>query len=62
MATIYMSPDPYYEAFEEVIDLHKFDLHKHRTAGLCLAHSVKRLFLGGMAPGTPGAMIPCWQS
>jgi hypothetical protein len=62
MATIYMSPDPYYEAFKEVIDLRKFDLHKHRTAGLCLAHSDKRLYLGGMAPGTPGAKIPCWRS
>ena len=62
MATIYMSPDPYYKAFEEVIDLRKFDLHKHRTAGLCLAHSNKRLFLGGMAPGTPGAKIPRWRS
>jgi hypothetical protein len=37
MATIYMSPDPYFEAFEEVINLRKFDLSKHRTAGLCLA-------------------------
>jgi hypothetical protein len=62
MATIYMSPDPYNKAFEEVIDLRKSDLHKHRTAGLCLAHSDKRLFLGGMAPGTPGAKIPRWQS
>jgi hypothetical protein len=62
MATIYMSPDPYYEAFKEVIDLRKFDLHKHRTAGLCLAHSDKCLYLGGMAPGTPGAKIPCWRS
>ncbi len=62
MATIYMSPDLYSEAFEEVIDLRKFDLHKHRTAGLCLAHSNKCLFLGGMAPGTPGAKIPPWQS
>jgi hypothetical protein len=61
MATIYMSPDPYYKAFEEVIDLCKFDLYNHRTASLCLAHSDKRLFLGGMAPGTPGAKILCWR-
>jgi len=59
MAMVYMSPDPYYEAFEEVIDLHKFDLKLHRTAGLCLAHSDNHLFLGGMTPGTPGAKIPC---
>ena len=62
MATVYMSPDAYFEAFEEIIDLRKFDLNQHRTAGLCLAHSDNRLFLGGMTPGTPGARIPCWQS
>jgi len=62
MATVYMSPDPYFEAFEEVIDLRKFDLTKHRTAGLCLAHSDGRLFLGGMVPSTPGAKIPRWRT
>jgi hypothetical protein len=62
MATVYMSPDPYFEAFEEVIDLRKFDLLKHRTAGLCLVTSNNRLILGGMAPGTPGAKIPRWRS
>jgi hypothetical protein len=25
MATIYMSPNPYYNAFEEELNLHKFD-------------------------------------
>ncbi len=29
MAMIYMSPDPYFEAFEEVIDMTHFDLNKH---------------------------------
>ena len=62
MAMVYMSPDPYFDAFEEVIDLRKFDLKLHRTAGLCLAHSDNRLFLGCMTPGTPGAKIPRWQS
>ena len=55
MAMVYMSPDPYFEDFKEVIDLRKFDLTQHRTAGLCLAHSDNRLFLGCMTPGTPGA-------
>ncbi len=58
MATIYMSPDPYFEAFKEVIDLRKFNLTKHCTAGLCLAHSDGQLYLGGMTPSTPGAKIP----
>ena len=38
MEVIYMSPDPYHEAFKEVIDLRRFDFNRHRTAGLCLAH------------------------
>jgi hypothetical protein len=62
MAMVYMSPDPYFEAFEDVIDLRKFDLTQHRTAGLCLAHADSRLFLGSMTPGTPGAKIPRWRS
>jgi len=62
MAVVYMSPDPYIEAFEEVIDLRKFDHTQHRTAGLCLAHADNRLFLGSMTTGTPGAKIPRWRS
>jgi hypothetical protein len=58
MATVYMSPDPYFDAFEEVIDLRKFDLHTHRTAGLRLINSDNRLILSGIAPSTPGARIP----
>jgi hypothetical protein len=55
MALVYMSPDPYHEAFKETIDLQCFDLSRLRAAGLCLAHSNGRLFLGGMTPGTPAA-------
>jgi hypothetical protein len=62
MVMIYMSPNPYYEAFEEVIDMTCFDLNKLWTAGLCLAHINGRLHLGGMAPSTPAAKIPCWRS
>ena len=57
---IYMSPCPYFDAFEEEIDLCKFDINKHRTAGLCLAQVAGRLILGGMAPSTPGAKITRW--
>ena len=31
---VYMSPDPYHKAFEQTIDLQKFDLYKHDTGGL----------------------------
>jgi hypothetical protein len=62
MSTFYMSPDPFFDAFDKVIDLQKFNLSKHRTAGLCLHHSDDCLCLGGMTPSTPGAKIPRWQS
>jgi hypothetical protein len=35
MAMVYISPDPFRSAFEEELDLRKFDLSHHRTAGLC---------------------------
>ena len=36
MAMVYMSPDPFYGSFEEELDIHKFDLSHHNTAGLNL--------------------------
>jgi hypothetical protein len=62
IAPLYMSPCPYVDAFEEVIDLCKFDLSNHRTAGLCLTHINGQLFLGGISPSTPGAKITCWRT
>jgi hypothetical protein len=62
LTSIYMSPCPYFEAFEEVIGLCKFNLTKHRTAGLCLAQNDRQLILGGIALSTTGAWIPHWRS
>jgi hypothetical protein len=62
LAMIYMPPTPYYDAFKEVLDICRFDLSTHYTAGLCLAHVDSQLFLGGMVPSTPGAKIPGWRS
>ena len=62
MALIYMSPDPYHKAFEEIIDIRLFNFNRHCTAGLCLAHTDGRLILGGMAPSTPAAKFPRWRS
>jgi len=62
MALIYMSPDPYHEAFEEIMDIRHLDYNHHCTAGLCLAHTNGCLILGGMAPSTPAAKIPRWRS
>ncbi len=62
IAPLYMSLCPYFDAFEEIIDLHKLDPNNNWTAGLCLAHIDGRLFLGGISPSTPGAKIARWRS
>jgi hypothetical protein len=62
ISMIYLSPDPYHESFEEEVDLRRFDLNKHRTARLCLAHHDGRLLLGGIAKGTPCAKITRWRT
>jgi hypothetical protein len=62
MAMIYISPDAFYGAFEEELDLRKFDLSRHSTAGLNFFEKNQRLYLASMAPSTPGARIPRWRT
>jgi hypothetical protein len=62
MAMVYLSPSPYFDSFEEIIDIRHYNLNKHRTAGLCLTPSDGRLFLGGISPSTPAAKILHWRS
>lgn len=61
-ATIYMSPCPYHQAFEEELDLRKFDFSKHPTAGLQLFEKDKRVHLASMAPNSPGNKIYKWRT
>ena len=62
MATIYMSPDPYGQAFEQEIDLHKWDLTTHCTAGMCLLEKNGRLLLASIDASTPAAWIARWST
>jgi hypothetical protein len=62
MAMVYISPDPFYGSFEEELNLCKFDLSHHNTAGLNLFEKNQRLYLASMAPSTPGARIPWWRT
>ena len=59
-ATIYMSPCPYNDAFEEEINLRKFDMSLHPTAGMCFFEKDGRIHLASMSPRTPGDKIPYW--
>ncbi len=61
-AQIYMSPTPYYDAFEEHMNLRKFNFTHHRTAGMSFLPQDNRLILAFMAPSTPGARIPRWRT
>jgi hypothetical protein len=62
MAMIYMSPDPYFDAFKHPLDLCQFDLDKHPTTWLSLYKQAGCLHLATMSPGTPGAKIKDWRS
>jgi hypothetical protein len=62
MAVIYMSPSPYHEAFQQTMDIRKFDMSTHATAGLEFYKSGQCLHLKSIASSTPAAKIPDWRS
>ena len=62
MAMIYMSPDPYFEAFDEQLNLQHVNLTKHNTAGLELYESSGQVFLQLMKPSTAAAKISNWRA
>jgi hypothetical protein len=55
-----MSPSPYHDAFDEVMDIQKCDFSKHPTAGMSLIEQNGRLILAHMTPSTPGTKVPRW--
>jgi hypothetical protein len=62
MAMVYISPDPFYGAFEEELDFWKFVFAKHCTAGLRFVEKDQHLLLASMDPSMPGARIPWWRT
>jgi hypothetical protein len=62
LAMVYMSPDPYHEAFEQTLDLCKFDLSNHSTAGLSLHERDGCLHMATISPSTPAAKLHEWCS
>ena len=59
---VYMLPDPFHDAFEQTVDLWKFDLTKHATGGLSLYVRDGRVHLASIAPSTPAARINSWRT
>ena len=62
MWMVYLSPDPYQNAFEEEFRLRMYDHSKHPTAGLVINEQNGRLFLTDILPSTPAAKIRAWRS
>jgi hypothetical protein len=62
VAQIYMSPTPYNDAFEEKLDLCKFDFTHHRAASMSFLPQDNRLILASMVPSTPGTRVPRWRT
>ena len=54
---IYLSPDPYENAFEEILDLCLFNPTKHATAGLYCEAKNNRVFFLDIHKSTPAAKI-----
>jgi len=59
---VYMSPTYLHQSFEEDLNLRKFDLDKHLTAGLQLQERDGKLLLLGMEKSTPAHKIPRGKS
>jgi hypothetical protein len=57
-----MSLTLYNDAFEEELDLRKFNFTLHCSAGMSFIHQDTRLILASMVPSTPGAHISCWRT
>ena len=62
MMLVYMSPDPYHDAFDQTVDLWNFDPIKHATGGLSLYVRDDRVHLAPIAPGTPAARTHSWRT
>jgi hypothetical protein len=59
---VYLSPSCYDNAFEEELDLRRFNHGTAPTAGLECTISNGKVILSGMTPSTPGAKIRAWRS
>jgi hypothetical protein len=60
---VYVSPTPYADAFEETIDISRWNWDvRHQAAGMRMIQVDERVFLAGMDPSTPAARIPRWRT
>ena len=61
-AQIYLSPSPYFDAFEEKMNIRHWTALDHKHAGLNLLQRDDRLIVASILPSTPAAKIPRWRT
>jgi hypothetical protein len=61
-AQVYLSSSAYCEAFEEEINIKRWTVNDHHTAGLTLIQRDGRLVLASITKSTPAAKIPRWRT
>jgi hypothetical protein len=59
-AQVYLSPSPYFEAFEEEIDIRTWSPNDHHTAGFMIIQRDNSLILADILKSTPAARINKW--
>ena len=60
--SVYFSPCPYADAFEEELNLNHFDKYKMPSAGFKFRVVNERLIMEHITKGSPAAKIPRWRS
>jgi hypothetical protein len=59
---VYLSPSPFNNAFEEILDLRCYNPTISPTAGIICEEKSSKLFLRDMQKSTPAAKIRAWRS
>jgi hypothetical protein len=59
---VYLLPSPYFEAFEEEIDIQTRSPNDHHTAGFVFIQRNDALILADILRSTPAAKIDKWRS
>eukprot|EP00804_Cyclotella_cryptica_P009450 CCRYP_017763-RA/>CCRYP_017763-RA protein AED:0.37 eAED:0.18 QI:0/0/0/1/1/1/2/0/848 len=62
MEMVHLSPSPFTDSFEEVLQLRYFDPLQHPTAGMVYNECNGRIYLTNIEPSTPAAKLRAWRS
>ena len=58
MVPVYFSPDPYFQAYEERLDIRRYGAYKKPTGGMVFAIADDQLTLRDIIVSLPAANIP----